>query len=346
TQLIDTASRHKLSLIQKNRHLSAHPVISDEDTLFEPTEEMVRNDIRNSMEVLFTKPPFLTQKILNTILSDLEKIKDLMPGDKALLKYLDAKYLKSLNKKIMLKLFRGFWKFVFRLEDEKASENRKINLRALKLIYNKDRIAIQDAIKTEVAYYSSISNETQIVKSIIEFVSLEKEIYDSLNDAAKELIKPVLHENLSYFGIAFFLQNDPRQHMNDLTKKITDEFSKKYGLEGKYVKLEHVMKIRSVCRELGFDEEYRRFGIACYISSGDFDRADTYYDRYIKKNIKDYTADEFIVLLNGCNSNFQVYSRRQSKNSELAILKAAKLKLPEDHDFEGYTDLPIDKMDE
>jgi len=77
TQLLDTASNHKIMLIQDHRHLSAHPVISDEDTLFEPTQEMIRSDIRNGIEVMLSKPPFLSQKILSTFLLDLEKVKDL-----------------------------------------------------------------------------------------------------------------------------------------------------------------------------------------------------------------------------------------------------------------------------
>ncbi|EBT0168253.1 hypothetical protein CHJ88_20645, partial [Salmonella enterica] len=77
TQLLDTASNHKVLLIQEHRHLSAHPVISDEDTLFEPTQEMIRSDIRNSIEVMLSKPPFMSQKILSTFVIDLEKVKDL-----------------------------------------------------------------------------------------------------------------------------------------------------------------------------------------------------------------------------------------------------------------------------
>ena len=163
TQLLDTASNHKISTIQVHRHLSAHPVLSDEDILFEPTEEMVRSDIRNGIEVLLSKPPFLTQKVLTTLLQDLEAHKDLIPDNTALLKYLDAKYLKSLNFEITNRIFRGLWKFVFRSEDERSENNREINFRALTIIYGSQRIEILESIKSETNYYSVISSKPEIV---------------------------------------------------------------------------------------------------------------------------------------------------------------------------------------
>ncbi|EIE8514078.1 hypothetical protein LDS48_004537, partial [Salmonella enterica] len=166
TQLLDTASNHKVLLIQEHRHLSAHPVISDEDTLFEPTQEMIRSDIRNSIEVMLSKPPFMSQKILSTFVIDLEKVKDLFPSDNALKKYLDVKYFKSLNKGVLVKIFKGLWKFSFRSEEAKPIENRDINIRAMRLIFEKDRQAMVDSIKAEAAYYSNISNNPDAIKAL------------------------------------------------------------------------------------------------------------------------------------------------------------------------------------
>ncbi|MFB2863382.1 hypothetical protein [Aeromonas sp. MdU4] len=154
TQLLDTASNHKVMLIQDHRHLSAHPVISDEDTLFEPTQEMIRSDIRNSIEVMLSKPPFMSQKVLSSFLLDLEKVKNLFPSDTALNKYIESKYLKAINKEVLAKIFKGLWKFAFRSEDKNSTDNRQINTRALKLIFEKERQFMIESIKAEPAYYS------------------------------------------------------------------------------------------------------------------------------------------------------------------------------------------------
>lgn len=346
TQLLDTASNHKIMMIQDHRHLSAHPVISDEDTLFEPTEEMVRSDIRNSIEVILSKPPFLTQKVLTTILDDLEKIKDLFPDDNALFKYLDSKYLKSLNKEITTKLFRGLWKFVFRSEDEKSKENRGINLRALKIIFSKERQSIIEAIKEEIKYYSNISSEDNVIKSLIEFLSLEKEIYDALEGSAQEIIKPVLKDNISYFGIAFFISETPEDHLDKLTNLVVDKYYQEYGDNGNYLKKTHLKKLKSICIESDLEKEYRRFGIACFISSVDFERADIYFDRHIKTNLEKFTEEDFIYLLEGTNKNNQCYWRNRSRvgSDSIKILQAAIITLGEGYDFTKYENLPINKI--
>jgi hypothetical protein len=348
TQLLDTASYHKISTIQDHRHLSAHPVISDEDILFEPTEEMVRNDIRNSIESLLTKPPFLSQKILSTILADLEKIKDLMPSDKALLKYLDAKYLKSINKEITLKLFKGLWKFAFRSEDEKSKDNRKINLRAIKLVYDKQKVAIQEDIKSDSNYYSNISSEAETVKRLIEFISTDNDIYESLTDAAKEIIKPVLKENLSYLSIAFFLNEDPKKHITNVSEHIDNNLFKKYGADGNFITQTHLEIVKQFCTEFGLEKDYRTLGISCYINSSDFERADMYYDRFIKQNIDLYDRSDLVKLLDGSNKNNQVYWRNRSRNGDdtVLLLKKAKSIFPAGFDFTQYNYLPIDKIDD
>lgn len=347
TQLLDTASNHKVLLIQEHRHLSAHPVISDEDTLFEPTQEMIRSDIRNSIEVMLSKPPFMSQKILSTFVIDLEKVKDLFPSDNALKKYLDVKYFKSLNKGVLVKIFKGLWKFSFRSEEAKPIENRDINIRAMRLIFEKDRQAMVDSIKAEAAYYSNISNNPDAIKALIEFISMEKDIYNSLDASAKELIKPIINNNKSYFGIAFFISESPEEHVNLVINRISDKYYKKYGDNGNFLNSKHLALFKSVCTELGLESEYRDFGIACFINSADFERADIYFDRFIDKNLDIYSSDQILALLNGANKNNQCYWRNRSRNGNdsIRILKAAKDKLPIGFDFSIYDNLPVDKID-
>jgi len=347
TQLLDTASNHKIMLIQDHRHLSAHPVISDEDTLFEPTQEMIRSDIRNSIEAMLSKPPFLSQKILSTFLQDLENVKELFPSDIALNKYIEAKYLKALNKDTLVKIFKGLWKFSFKSEDAKSIENREINIRAMRLIFDKEKQSMTDAIKSESAYYSNISKEQNAIKSLIDFISMEKSVYDSLDDSAKELIKPVLKENLSYFGVAFFISDSPEEHVKKLIKWITENYFKKYGDNGNFLNQKHLEKLKAVCEEFGLESEYRDFGIACFISSADFERADMYFDRHIDNDMDDYTKEQLETLLNGTNKNNQCYWRNRSRNGNdsVKMLKAAKVKFEDGFDFSVYNNLPISKIE-
>ncbi|MEX6398457.1 hypothetical protein AB6E88_15795 [Providencia hangzhouensis] len=348
TQLLDTASNHKILLIQEHRHLSAHPVISDEDTLFEPTQEMIKSDIRNGIEVILSKPPFMSQKILSTFVSNLERVKDLLPSDMALKKYLDAKYFKSMNKNVFVKIFKGLWKFSFKYEDAKPVENREINTRALQLIFEKERKIILDSIKSEPIYYSSLSTNDDAVKSLIEFISMEKEIYDALDDSAKEIIKPVLKNNLSYFGIAFFISDSPEEHVKLVTKVIIEKYHKEYGDKGNFLNPKHFEIFKRVCNELGLASEFLDYGIACFISSSDFERADIYFDRDINNNLEKYSVAQMKVLLDGTNKNNQCYWRNRSRNGSdsIKILQTAKKIMPDGYDFSIYSNLPFEKIDD
>lgn len=348
TQLLDTASNHKVLTIQSHRHLSAHPVISDDDILFEPTHEMILSDIRNSIEAVLSKPPFMSQAILSTFVSDLEKVKDLFPSDKSLSKYLESKYLKSLNKDILVKIFKGLWKFSFRSEDEKPIENREINIRAMRLIFSKSRQLMIDSIKADSPYYSNISNDKKAIKALIEFISMEKEIYDSLSDFTRELIKPILKENLSYYGVAFFISDSPEEHVRRVTKRINESYYKKYGSVLCYLNTRHLDRFKSVCFELGCESEYNDFGIACFINSYDFSRADIYFDRYISPSLGFYTKEQLKILLDGTNKNNQCYWRNRSRdgNDSVKILKVAKEKFTDGFDFSVYDNLPFDRINE
>lgn len=347
TQLLDTASNHKILLIQEHRHLSAHPVISDEDTLFEPTQEMIRSDIRNSIEVMLCKPPFMSQKILSAFVSDLEKVKDLFPSNNALKKYLEAKYFKSLNKDVFVKLFKGLWKFSFRSEELKPVENRDINIRVMKLIFEKEKQIIIDSIKADSAYYSNISKKKDAIKSLVEFISTEKEVFNALDDSAKELLKPVLNESISFYSIAFFISDSPEEHIKRVSNRIVDKYHKEYGDNGNFISPKHLEVFKNVCVEFGLESEYRDFGIACFISSADFARADIYFDRYIDKNLADYSVEQIQKLLDGTNNNNQCYWRNRSRNGDdsIRILKIAKKIFPEKHDFTIYSNLPFEKID-
>lgn len=346
TQLLDTPSKHKLKVIQEHRHLSAHPIIGNDDALFEPTQEMIRSDIRNSIEAILSKPPFLSQKIIDTLSEDLLSVKDLLPSDVSLMKYLDAKYFRSLNDEILTKIFRSLWKLSFRLEDDKAIEGRKINVRVLSLIFGKIGHKIIEAIKSDASHYSNISSSQETIKSLIDFIALKKDVYSALNDSAKELIKPIIRDDISYLAVAFFISETPYDHIKLVIQTINTKYHHKYGINGNFINNEKLIIFKKVCNEFDLNSEYLDFGISCYINSADFDCANIYFDRDIDENIDNYSQEQLVALLDGSNSNFQCYYRKRSRSGtdSLKILKKAKDKISSEFCFSKYTNLPIDKL--
>ena len=146
----------------QTRHLSAHPVINEDNKLFEPSADMAKSNIRNCVDFLFAKPPFLSQKILDTLLDDLEKIKDIFPTNDKLTVYLNSKYFNALNGVVVAKIFRGLWKMVFKLDNEQTEKNRDINYRTLSILYEKE--IIENSIKDESNFYSDIKNDKRFLR--------------------------------------------------------------------------------------------------------------------------------------------------------------------------------------
>lgn len=342
TQLLDTASKHILDSIMQTRHLSAHPVINEDNKLYEPNADMAKSNIRSCVEFLFSKPPFLSQKILDTLLNDLEEIKDIFPTDDKLKVYLNTKYLNAINGVIVAKIFRGLWKMVFRLDNEQTKKNRDINYRALSILYEKEKEIIEKAIKNEPVFYSDIKNDENIIEKLILFLSLKQTIYLALIDSTKQLIQQACKSRFTNFAIAFFLQDkvSVKNHLTNLLQQMNDKLPNYDYNEEFKIGVKQLELIESICSEQNMDYIYRKIGITYYINSPSFDCADMYFAKFISPNLDNYSYNEFILLLKGCNSNTQVYDRRRSKYDDLSIINKFQEKFP-DIPLDEYTNLPI-----
>lgn len=340
TALLDTASKFILDSVMEIRHLSAHPVINEDNKLFEPSADMAKSNIRSCVECLFAKPPFLSQKILETLLVDLEEIKDIFPTNDKLTGYLNSKYFNSLNGLVVAKIFRGLWKIVFKLDNEQAKKNRDINYRVLSILYEKEKEIIEQSIKDEYKFYSDILNDDNIIEKLILFLSLKQKIYFALTDATRAIIQHACESSLTNFAIAFFLSDSKsvEDHLTAVIKKINEKNS--YGYRGFNITIKHLNLIKSICFELNCSNLYRKLGITCYIHSSDFDCADICYERFISPNLNDYTEEEFNILLEGSNANSQVYDRRKSRIDDFSVLDKVQKKYPS-IDLSKYTNLPI-----
>jgi hypothetical protein len=79
TQLLEAGDFANLEALQKHRHLSAHPVLSASEVLFEPNRETARADIRNTLEGVLTKPAIMMKKVFDAFVEDLEANAAVLP---------------------------------------------------------------------------------------------------------------------------------------------------------------------------------------------------------------------------------------------------------------------------
>src|SRR5699024_8183869 len=84
TNLFESSDVVAIESLQKYRHLSAHPVLSNSDLLFTPSRETVQSLMRSILEGILTNPPFFSNKIFDTMLMDLVEVQESLVEDQAL----------------------------------------------------------------------------------------------------------------------------------------------------------------------------------------------------------------------------------------------------------------------
>jgi hypothetical protein len=180
TQFLEVGEHTQLQGVQKLRHLSAHPVVTSSSLLFSPTKEAVRAAIRVAMEAVLLKPPLFSKKIVGTLLEDIASNKDILVAKDSLKRYIEARYLPNMQDTVEKELFRSLWKFCFKLKNADTDINRNINVAALSVIYARKASSFRKQIEQDQAYFSDISSDEDIVRSLLIFLSENSGIYNIL----------------------------------------------------------------------------------------------------------------------------------------------------------------------
>lgn len=157
TYLLDSSEFEDLIYLQKQRHLSAHPVLNSDRELHSPNKETVRALLRSTLEGLLVKPPIYTQRIMQELLEDISESSDVLNSRKKVKKHIESRYLSRMTPTVEMSIFRSFWKLVFKVDNEECEKNRTINLYALEVLSNRNIASIPEAIDGDSDYYSNIA---------------------------------------------------------------------------------------------------------------------------------------------------------------------------------------------
>jgi hypothetical protein len=332
TELLDNAEYHSISTLKNYRHLSAHPVLGVADLLYSPNQDTVRSQIRNILEGVLLKPPILSKKIFFELITDLTSKKELLPDDESLKRYLDAKYLKNLKPAIENYIFRSLWKFAFSLSNQDADENREINARALRIIYNRRANEFKVAIRSEVGYYSNV-NPGEPLRCLVEFVSENPSLYEILSENARVLIKNITKDDLSLFAISTFLSDSVMEHLEQVMKLVDEKDTFDY-----YELLSQSAwdKIFELCKENDKEFICVHIAIQSFIKSGSFAVADTSFTRFLTPCRELFNKENLLEILKGIEQNNQIFGRRKANIDHKNLKKKCDKILGSDFDYTPY----------
>ncbi|MGY4796776.1 hypothetical protein ACVNNN_17400 [Lysinibacillus fusiformis] len=347
TYFLESADKINLDSLRLYRHLSAHPVLTQEDMLVTPNKETVRALIRNMLEGILVKNPIMSKKVFITILEDLERHKSFFTEDIELERYLESRYLKNTNKIMLNTLFKDFWGIVFNCKSEECDSNRSINYRTLKILYIKYKQNLYSYIEENKVYFNKLKeDEESILKYLIVFFSECPECYNLMEEHIKTRIESVINSEWEYKLRSPFLCSSMEEHFGMLIKDIHYEeytyrkrFSKKYIISKKDRQI-----LLSWANENDCKREYYDLMIRQFVYSTSFDAADLNFYEYVISDLEHFDREQLLYLLKGINENSQCNSHRNAKNNNSILKEAADKILGNDFNYEEK--FPNVKFDE
>jgi len=312
TFLLDSSEYEDLRYLQKQRHLSAHPVLNSERELHSPKKETVRALLRNTLEGLLVKPPFYTQRIMNEILEDIAESSDALNNRDKVKKYIESRYLSRTKPAVEINIFRSLWKFVFKLDNEDCEKNRTINLHVLEVLSNRNIALIPQEIEGDNDYFSNIASSGMPLSYLVYYLSKNPNIYPLLSDDARLKVEHCIDTDSIGKTMGWFIKSDLNQHADDIETWIRSEEHPTF-MPGQFDALFEISDS---------DEWQKRFCnlvTAYYSVSYSFDQADTRFQEAIPKYISFFDKDSLIYLADQINRNSQCYARSRAREDYILI---------------------------
>jgi len=330
THLLDTSEYENLRYLQKQRHLSAHPVLNKERELHSPNKETVRSLLRNALDDLLTKPPFYTQHILNELLSDISESSEILNNREKVRKYVESRYLSRTTQPVELNIFRSLWKIVFKLENEECNKNRLINLQVLEVIASKNKASLPDELQGDIDFYSNVANSGEPLQYLTFFISQHHELFPILNEAAQLKVEHCIADDDVGKTVGWFIKESLEKHAEDITEWIESDDSPVLTP----AQFEVLLKI-SDSEE--WQENFCKIVSTYYGASSNFDQADSRFQVAIPKFIKLFNKEAIKDLAQKIENNGQCHDRSRARHDYTIIKEKIEELFGDEFNYQDYS---------
>lgn len=328
TYLLDSSEYEDLRYLQKQRHLSAHPVLNSERELHTPNKETVRSLLRNTLEGLLIKPPFYTQRIMRELLEDIAESSDVINSREKVKKYLESRYLSRTKPPVEMNIFRSLWKLVFKLDNEECEKNRQVNLHALEVLSTRNIAAIPDDIEGDKDYYSNIASAGTPLFFLVYYMSAQPHLYPLLSEDAKIKIDHCINTDAVGKTMGWFIKPDLETHGDDIEAWIKS-FGHPIFTTDQFDALQNISDTEE------WQRKFCRIVSAYYSVSHDFDQADTRFQVAIPKYITLFDRESLIHLAEEIENNGQCNGRARARKDYAVIKDRIDALFGDEFDYDG-----------
>lgn len=332
TELIDRIVYEDLLYLKRNRNFAAHPVTDGEFQMYDLDKDKARLLIRSTLEGLLIKTPLLPREVFNELIKDLENKSKTPINDKTLKLYLNEEYYGRLTQKVQLLIFKDFWKFLFKLENQNCDENRDINYRAFLLLFDKNPSQFVNLITKEKNHFNRmIAEEGPPVVYLVYFLARHPQIYELLTPQTKMNLERVIEQDRSAYCLAHFTCKNTDEHVEKL----------EHWMRERNPKIEDTVwrELQNISISSGWIKKVIHLASIYYVASNDCYTANKRFTEVIEPLIEKYDKEDLINLIQGINESSQIYNRRQAKiNHQLIVSRMKSLSPSFDFTkFEAFT---------
>ena len=329
-----------LSHLKEKRNLAAHPTLNNEYDLYRPTQEETLFFIK-SMYKIFVKPPFFCDDIIRKMDEDVTSRQNYFIGDYFKLKgYLERTYLSYMNEHMINKAIKAYWKFVFRSSINTDCKNYwELNRQVLGIIYEYNDSYTSSYFNNVInySYLNQIDTDSDTLIKMTYFISRHPEIYQVLNDENKDKLNTFINEvnNFTYKLIAWFPNTTPDTHLSSIELPHQD-WVEQINLNNNVMNYLYTQTETRLSKDV-----LRKLCIKLYKNANFYYESEDRFYSCIEPFLNDFSADEFIEIIESINSNHEHYENWYQRSHNDKIYSVAKGKLPASFNLGNYPHFSI-----
>lgn len=313
TSIIEPYILVNIEHLKEIRNFSAHPSLDQNNELIKPSREKTMGLIKDMLIGIFIRPPLFIKKITTNILEDISnKKEDFLLDNNKFKKYIRKKYFDKIPDNMIVNVFKDFWKLTFKKENEDCNQNRDINLGFLLITMQDYKLKILENIRKDKQKYNNISDNSNIVIYLVEFIYYYPEVYTQLSDENKIIIDVATNNQKDYKLLIYYAYKNLEEQLKELS---VENFNNLHNKELFEKKVEEDGEMSLII------DKYMKF----FADSYSYNEADDRFNRFIRPYISKMDLMQVKKLIEIINTNNQIYGRGRAESDNNDIIKRANI---------------------
>jgi len=204
-----------------------------------------------------------------------------------------------------------------------------INLKAMRVIVNRNRGLLPETISGEPDYFNNIAPNGSPLESLTFFLSLYPEVYPLLAEDSKLKIQHAVETTEVGKTCGWFINGNLEQHFENIVKWIeSDEHPKFSDNQWEY--------LLDLSDSEEWEQCYCKMVSSYYCASRSFDTADLRFSQVILPHLKLFNVASAIYLLDKIEPNNQVWGRGRAYSDHPRARSYFDKVLGNDFDYSAY----------